>query len=45
MQIWYPKDSKQQLRFLFQITEVGTMNIFMYWINENGGKLRIFISL
>ena len=25
-----------------QVTEVGTMNIFMYWINENGGRKGIF---
>ena len=25
-----------------QVTEVGTMNIFMYWVNENGGRKGIF---
>ena len=26
------------ITFLFvQLTEVGTMNIFVHWINENGG--------
>ena len=24
---------------LIQLTEVGTMNIFVHWINENGGKV------
>lgn len=31
----------QQLLWLYgedqQITEAGTMNIFLYWINEDGG--------
>ena len=24
---------------LLQLTEVGTMNIFVHWINENGGEV------
>lgn len=32
----------QQVLWLYgedhQITEVGTMNLFLYWINEGGGK-------
>lgn len=27
---------------LQQLTEVGTMNIFMHWINEDGGQLVIW---
>ena len=31
----------QQVLWLFgedqQLTEVGTMNLFVHWINENGG--------
>ena len=27
--------------FLQQLTEVGTMNIFMHWINEDGGQSMI----
>lgn len=33
----------QQVLWLFgeeeQITEVGAMNLFMFWTNENGGQL------
>lgn len=33
---------RQQVLWLYgedkQLTEVGTMNIFMFYINENGGK-------
>lgn len=32
----------QQVLWLFgedqQLTEVGTMNLFVHWINENGGR-------
>lgn len=32
----------QQVLWLYgednQITEVGTMNLFLYWINEDGGN-------
>jgi len=32
----------QQVLWLYgdnhQITEVGTMNLFLYWINEKGGE-------
>ena len=24
--------------FVLQLTEVGTMNLFIFWENENGGK-------
>ena len=27
------------------LTEVGTMNIFMYWINPEGGKFDMNLSL
>lgn len=33
----------QQVLWLYgenhQVTEVGTMNVFVYWINENGRKI------
>ena len=33
----------QQVLWLYgednQITEVGTMNLFLYWINEDGGNV------
>lgn len=31
--------------FSSQITEVGTMNIFMFWINNDGGRHRIYYHL
>ena len=35
----------QQVLWLFgedqQLTEVGTMNLFVHWINENGGRHKI----
>lgn len=38
----------QQVLWLYgpdhELTEVGTMNIFMFYINENGGKYRHFIT-
>ena len=39
----------QQVLWLYgednQITEVGTMNLFLYWINEDGGNpLRFQLS-
>ncbi|KAI8923509.1 aminotransferase [Entophlyctis helioformis] len=41
-QIEVAKDGYQQILWLFgpnsEITEVGTMNFFMYWINEKGEK-------
>nr|KAJ3420372.1 branched-chain-amino-acid aminotransferase [Polyrhizophydium stewartii] len=41
-QIEVAKDGYQQILWLFgekdNITEVGTMNFFMYWINEDGVK-------
>lgn len=37
---------RQQVLWLYgednQITEVGTMNIFMFYVNENGGKSLMF---
>ncbi|RMX42868.1 hypothetical protein pdam_00005140 [Pocillopora damicornis] len=39
----------QQVLWLYgeerQITEVGTMNIFMFWINNDGGRHRIYYHL
>lgn len=36
------KQGCQQVLWLYgeeeEITEVGTMNLFIYWTNENGGK-------
>ena len=38
----------QQVLWLYgedhQLTEVGTMNIFMYYINDNGGLFKVFIN-
>ena len=38
----------QQVLWLYgddhYVTEVGTMNLFMFWINENGGLMAIEIS-
>lgn len=38
----------QQVLWLYgpdhELTEVGTMNIFMFFINENGGKFRQITS-
>lgn len=37
----------QQVLWLYgddhYVTEVGTMNLFMFWINENGGLMAIEI--
>ena len=36
----------QQVLWLFgedqQLTEVGTMNLFVHWINEDGGRCKEF---
>lgn len=38
----------QQVLWLFgddhKLTEVGTMNLFMYWINDQGGQFWKYIS-
>lgn len=39
----------QQVLWLYgeqhELTEVGTMNIFMYWINDQGGEFRLWQRL
>ena len=29
--------------FSLQLTEVGTMNIFVHWTNEKGGRKHIYV--
>ena len=34
----YSNKRHQQILIIKQITEVGTMNVFIHWVNEDGGN-------